>query len=78
MGADAQLGDIVHFRLQNGVERPAIVTQVHGETVNLLLFPDHDDGLPCPSYRTSVQRGDGPEQWHAANTIHQEVRDEPA
>jgi len=50
--------DLVTFRGDDGVERPAIVTKVIGKTINAVVFgADHDDskaGLKCGL----IQKGD--------------------
>ena len=43
------VGRIVHFVLDNGAHRPAVITSTNGGTVNLQIFPDAmNDHLVAP------------------------------
>ncbi len=68
-----KIGDIVHFVMKEGIERPAIVTQVWSENcVNMTVFADGtNDGAfgYSPSYtswQTSViySKEQKPNSWH--------------
>lgn len=57
-----RVGDTVIVTLDNGDERPAIVTQVwNGECVNVHVFGDGSyDSSPCWTLTSVLQEGGGP------------------
>lgn len=84
MGHDVQIGDIVHFVLDDGPSagqhRPALVVHVWSDDLlQLQVFPDSDaagtfnDKLPVPYWRTSVKLDRSAEEhgtWHPKELIH--------
>jgi hypothetical protein len=61
------IGRIVHYCLENGQQRPAIVTSADTEEIHLLVFCDINDGAGFPTvYKVGVPFNSSPKAgtWH--------------
>jgi len=60
------LGRIVHYTLENGQQRPAIVTSADTEEIHLLVFCDINDGALPTAYKVGVPFSSTPKPgtWH--------------
>jgi hypothetical protein len=57
------IGRIVHYKLDSGAIRPAIVTDVDTFSANLAVFTDVSDQLPCPLLVRGKIEGTGVGEW---------------
>lgn len=57
------IGRIVIYTLDSGAERPAMITHVGADTVNLAVMTDIDDRLPCPLLLRGMGQGTGKRTW---------------
>jgi hypothetical protein len=57
------IGRIVVYTLDSGAERPAMITHVDVDTVNLAVMTDIDDRLPCPLLLRGMRQGTGKRTW---------------